>query len=55
MIELVSERTVIPSGDCCEAIKLDKVFGDVLIRFHRQVFEFTFCFADYVWRFEVCF
>ena len=54
-IELVSECSVIPSGDCCEAIKLDEVFSDALIRFHRQVFEFTFCFADYVQRFEVSF
>ena len=54
-IELVSECSVIPSGDCCEAIKLDEVLSDVLIRFHQQVFEFTFCFVDYVQRFEVSF
>ena len=54
-IELVSECSVMPSGDCCETIKLDEVLSDALIRFHRQVFEFTFRFTDYVRRFEVSF
>ena len=53
MIELVSERAVILSCNCREAIKLDEIFSDALSGLHRQVFEFAFGFADYVRRFEV--